>query len=135
MDNIVVKTVKYRNLERTSHLSSLQLLEDNEYIKLAMCFEQYLANPVDEQLDIMKEQFSICKERFPNYVQIRQELVGLLMNLGYMKVDNQEQIKSNPNEPTMVFSDTELSSSTEEPIKSNKQTNVVSIFTKKPPVD
>ena len=128
MDNIILKTQKYELLRRAAALSALQLLEDNEYIKLAMCNEQYFANPTEELLEKMKVQLSVVLDKFPKFIQIRQSLVTVLLNTGHMTVDSPQS--SSPTELQEVV-EQELTV-VEEPPKPIPN-NVVSIFSKRKP--
>ena len=124
MDHTCIRTVKLKQLETAAKLSAVQLVECDEYIRLAMCTEKYIANPCDELFNVLQEQLAICTNHFPKFNQSRQTLIATLLNVGYMTQDTKKpetiDKKALSTEPQIE----------EQPIVHNTN-NVYNIFTKK----
>jgi hypothetical protein len=122
MDHMCIRTVKVKQLETAAKLSAVQLVECDEYIRLAMYVEQYIANPCDALFDDIKEQLAICTKQFPTFNQSRQSLIATLLHIGYMTKEKvvTEPDKSPKKQPEEIKS-----------INTTKPDNVYNIFTKK----
>ncbi len=125
MDYMYIRTTKVRQLETAAKLSAVQLVECDEYIRLAMYVEQYIANPCDNLFDDIKEQLAICTKHFPTFNQSRQSLIANLLNIGYMVKDkNTTQIEQRSETKSEVIQ-------TIDQVNAEKQENVYNIFSKK----
>lgn len=113
-----IRTRKVQQLEEVAKLSSIQLVECDEYIRLAMCVEQYVNDPSNTHFDNLKNQLSVCTNHFPNFNKSRQTLIATLLNIGYMVRDSEKKVEIS--EPIVT---------TEQP--SAKNGNVVSLFPNK----
>ncbi len=114
MDYTCIRTHKVSQLDVAAKLSTIQLIEGDEYIRLAMCVEQYIANPSNELFDGLTDQLSVCTAHFDTFYKTRQSLISTLVDLGYL-------IKNE-----MIYS--KSSTNLTIPIKNN----IYNIFNKKP---
>lgn len=117
MDYMCIRTKKVKQLEDVAKLSSVQLVECDEYIRLAMCVEQYVSNPSDTHFDNLKDQLANCTNHFPKFNQSRQALIANLLNIGYMVKDTPKKEAEPPSDESV------------EPIQ--YKNNVVNLFPKK----
>lgn len=136
MDNICIKTSKFKQFEQAAKLSAVQVIEVDEYIKLAMYVEKYLTDPSDILFSQLQEQLHICTSHFPCFHQSRQSLVTILLQLGLIKQDSHNQPSTNN---SMIKDIHTPNKETSSPTPSNPQdtttkqpSNVIDIFTKKP---
>lgn len=120
MDYMCVRSKKVEQLQIAAKLSTVQLVECDEYIRLAMCVEQYINNPSDDQFQKLKAQLAICTEHFPTFNQSRQMLIATLLNTGHMIKD----VPTEQPEPSIEEKSPPLQPTVQ-------KSNVVNIFSKK----
>lgn len=95
MDHTIIKTNKLATLDKIAGLSAVQLLEFNEYIRLATYMETYVAHPTDMQFNKVQQQLALCVSSFPRLLQTRQDLVAMLLSTGKMKRRPKKQTPTN----------------------------------------
>jgi len=126
MDNICVKTNKLRQLEQIGKLSANHLCESEEYVKLAMNVEHFLKTESPEVLEIIKKQLAICINKFPEFNQIKNNLMVELLGIGYLASNDTVKAEHIPTKEEI------LPTTTTSPSQSNfSKSNIVSLFKNK----
>ncbi len=127
MDHICTSAAKFKKLSDIAQLSANQLVDVDEYVKLASIVQSYVNNPSDELFDKLTAQLQLCSIRVPTFSRVRHMLISLLMDMGYLT-------KSNPGQPEkQPDNSVENQPKEQEPEIStpNIAKNVYNIFTKK----
>ncbi len=124
MDNICIKTNKLRQLEQIGKLSANHLCESEEYVKLAMNVEHFLKTESPEVLEIIKKQLAICINKFPEFNQIKNNLMMELLDIGYLSSNDNIEPSKQSNIPPIDPPTTTLPTN-------NNSSNIISLFKNK----
>lgn len=122
MDRKVVMLSELSKLQNIATLSAITVLEFDQFIKLAMTVEQYIQNQGQETFDEMCQSLGQCMVSFPRYHESRQALLTTLMDGGFIKIVNKDDIGAAESE----VEDDQPDETTEE-IKPTKN-NVINLF-------